>query len=113
MSVASQIRRSSMLISVKGKVKNQLQLDQESMGGCTSDVQMFFPTKSLTKPTGALEHCREDSPIYKEFPSDRIPKATKGVIMYISLFTVLQFTSCKNSCKLHQRITVIYTGELQ
>ena len=79
MSIVSLKCRLTMLISVKGTSKNQLQPGEESMGGCTNDVQLFFPTKSLNKSTGALEHCREGSPIYKAFPSDRIPKATKDV----------------------------------
>jgi hypothetical protein len=85
-----------MLISVKGTGKNQLQPDQESMDGCTSDIQQFFPTKSLTKPTGALEHCREGSPTYKAFPSDRIPLATKDVNVHffthsVTIYVMQQF----------------------
>jgi len=33
--------------------------------------------------------------------------------MYVSLFTILQFSSCSNSCKLCQKISVNYTGEFR
>ena len=47
-------------------------------------VTFFFVKKSLTEPTGVLEHCREEKPIvgfpfFWAFPSDRIFKTTKGV----------------------------------
>jgi len=46
-----------MLISVHAR-KNQLDLAQQSTGYA---VALFFAKKSLTKPTGVLEHCGEEN----------------------------------------------------
>ena len=44
------------------------------------------------KPTGLLEHCREEqptvgSPYFGAFPSDRIPKATKDVNVHLFIYS--------------------------
>jgi hypothetical protein len=67
-----------MLISVAGTCNIQLEPRQESTAGRSSAVTSFFAKKWLTKPTGALEHCREEETnwwfsIFRAFPSDRNP----------------------------------------
>ena len=48
MSVASQ-KHLSVLNSLEGTGKNQVQPCQESMGGCSSVATLFFAKKSLNK----------------------------------------------------------------
>jgi len=55
--------------------------------GCSSVVTMFFTEKFLTKTircAGAFvkESPTIGSPFFGEFPSDRIPKAIKGIFLY-------------------------------
>jgi hypothetical protein len=103
MSAASQNPSFSLLISVKGTGKNQLPPGQETMRDVPVLSRGCLVRHPRPKPSGVLEHCREGSPIYKAFPSELIPKATKD--LNVHFLTVLQFTSCNNSCKLYQRIT--------
>jgi len=64
-------------------------------GGFSSVVALFFAKKSLTKTdrcAGALSWKRNQTMVifvFGAFPSNRIPKATKGVIVHI----------CIQSCK--------------
>jgi hypothetical protein len=62
-----------MLISVEGTGKNQLKAGQESMGGFSIVVTLLFAKKSLTKPTGVLEHFREGETIFGAFSTDPHP----------------------------------------
>jgi hypothetical protein len=73
-----------VLISFVGAAKKYTEARLEECGGCYSVVTLFFAKKALTKPTGVLEHCRERKTkcwlyIFRLFPSDHIPKATKDV----------------------------------
>jgi len=97
-----------MLISVKGTDKTQLQPSQESMVDAPVLSHGCLVRNHWPKPTGVLEHCREVLQFTRRFfltASLRRPKMST----YISLLTVLQFTSCNNSCKFYQRI--MWTSE--
>ena len=110
--VTSQSAVPSVMTSVDGTSKNQLRPSQD--GGCASVALCFLlrnPKKKRKKPTGVLQYCREGEtncwfPIFRGFPSDRIPKATKDVNVHF-------FINRSNSCKLYQRIPVNYTSEFR
>jgi len=57
--VASQSAVPSMLISVEGTVKNQLQPGQESVWDSPVLWHCSLLRKPWPKPTGVLEHCHE------------------------------------------------------
>jgi hypothetical protein len=88
-----------MLISIEETGKNQL---EPGYKGCSNFVTLFFAKKSLTKPTGVLEHCRDGVTkswfsIFLAIPSDRIRKALNDD-------NINFFIHSSNSYKLFQRI---------
>ena len=77
-------------ISVERTGKNQLQPGQ--WGWYSRDVTFFFIKKSLPKPTGVLEHCREgETNAWLSIFSVRFvlttPLRRRRMSVYISLFT--------------------------
>jgi len=92
----------SVLISVEGTGKNQLETGQESMG----DILLMSHCSLLRNPWQNRPVCwsivvKENptvgSPFFGAYPSDRIPNEKKDANLHISIHS-------SNSCKLYQRI---------
>jgi len=87
-----------MLMSVERIGKYRLEPGQGVLQCCHI---VLCKNKSLNKPTGVLEHCREEetncSPSVGTFPSYPVPKATKDVHIHYFIHNSI-------SCKLCQRI---------
>jgi len=84
----------SMLISVEGRGKSQLEPGEESMGNAPVSSHCSLVRNPWPKPTGVLEHCREGdfNCWFSVFWGRVLLTASvrrRRMSVYISLFTVL------------------------
>jgi hypothetical protein len=91
----------------KEHVKNQLQAGQESMGGCSSVVTLFFAQKSLTKnrpvcwSIAVKEKSNVSSPFSKRF-------LLTASLRRRRITSAEKYSLHSNCCKLYQRIPGIF-----